>query len=707
MNTMREKYGTVLFVSSCAIALAALSAPAAAATIDLKTFSADYYVYGRAAEDYTGQSVLFADVNGDGRRDVIVGARGVDYGGRSSCGAVYVIFSADTLTSPIELAVERGDVTVILGPEANAQLGARIATGYVNGDPYEDIVCGVPSANPNGVFSAGEVFVILGGSTPPDTLDLAAPGAGVVMIEGEEVFDKLGESVSVGDVNDDSYGDVIAGAPFATAVDRSFAGELYVVYGDPALPAVIDLASSPWAGIRILGANANDTFGTSCLCADVTNDGVADILAGAPGAQALGRASAGIGYVIPGASTLPDTIDTLDESGPVATRILGAAAEALNATAFAAGDWDGDLKTDLIVASPQLSPGGRSAAGSVYVLSGASALPDTVDLASPPANTTRIDGPAANAKIGIVLACGDLNADLADDVAIGMPLASPFVLGEAQPRNSAGTVHVVFGRAAFPGVIDLAAQQTGITTILGAAPADNTGTSLAIGPFDAGGFDDLLIGAAGSAHDGKFSVGKVVVLLGNPDITPTLVLFYDTAASPRSVTIEWGLRDDLAPAGLEVLRGPAASDNAAPLPAAGLTRLGPAHYVYEDGGVRAGETYTYTAVTLETPPQTLFRVTVEVPRFARAALHAAVPNPFSGRTTLAFDIPEAGRVTVKIYDVRGALVASIANGVYGAGTSTAQWDGRFAAGGTAPSGVYFARMTYRGGSLDRKILLLR
>src|SRR5690606_32248359 len=35
------------------------------------------------------------------------------------------------------------------------------------------------------------------------------------------------------------------------------------------------------------------------------------------------------------------------------------------------------------------------------------------------------------------------------------------------------------------------------------------------------------------------------------------------------------------------------------------------------------------------------------------ALHGAAPNPFAGRTTLGYDVPEAGRVRVAVYDLLG------------------------------------------------------
>ncbi len=707
---VRNSNLSTLLISMCYAGLAffpVFVTPAQALTIDLKTFQTDYAIFGAQADDAAAQTVLFADLNADGRSDMIVGAPGVDYSGRSACGAIYVVYTDDTLQTPIDLSKDRGDVKVILGPETESRVGSRIACGNVDGDRYEDLVIGVPTASPNGTFFAGEVYVVFGGVVPPDTIDLLTPGLDVVRIQGENVFDRLGDAVCAGDVNDDTFADIIAAAPLATANGRIYAGEVFVVYGDPDLPQIINLATPIWAGIRILGSRDNDTFGTACFSADVTNDGVADIIAGAPQAAVFTRNAAGVGYVIPGGATLPDTIDTLDENGPPMTKILGAASGALNGSGFGAADVDGDQMIDFLIGSPELSPGGRTAAGAVYVLNGATSLPDTVDLAAPPANSVRIDGPTANIKIGRKIAVGDYNFDSADDVVIGVPGATFQLPSEAQPRLNAGTVYMVFGREVFSSVIDLAAAQTGITTILGAAALENTGVSIATGHMNADPFDDLFVGASGAAYGGKFSVGKGLVLLGNAAITPTYVVFYDAVAAPGSVRLEWGLRDDADGAFIEVLRSGGDSMDPVRLPQEGLTRLGPGHFVYEDAGVRSGSTYTYTAATREAEPQTLFTVTVTVPQFAGAAFHPNFPNPFRERTTLAFDIPDGGHVAVRVYDVRGALVAAVADRDFGAGTSAIEWDGRNMSGSLVPSGVYFARMTYSGTTLQRKLLLLR
>ena len=41
---------------------------------------------------------------------------------------------------------------------------------------------------------------------------------------------------------------------------------------------------------------------------------------------------------------------------------------------------------------------------------------------------------------------------------------------------------------------------------------------------------------------------------------------------------------------------------------------------------------------------------------AEFALHAAYPNPFNPSTTISFDLPETGKVSLNVYDLKGALL---------------------------------------------------
>ena len=62
------------------------------------------------------------------------------------------------------------------------------------------------------------------------------------------------------------------------------------------------------------------------------------------------------------------------------------------------------------------------------------------------------------------------------------------------------------------------------------------------------------------------------------------------------------------------------------------------------------------------------------------------PNPFNPTTTIPFDLPEASRVKILIYDLAGREVAVPANGFYPAGSHQVTFDGS-----GLPSGMYFIR----------------
>ena len=87
---------------------------------------------------------------------------------------------------------------------------------------------------------------------------------------------------------------------------------------------------------------------------------------------------------------------------------------------------------------------------------------------------------------------------------------------------------------------------------------------------------------------------------------------------------------------------------------------------------------------------------------ARAALGAPYPNPFGARTTIPFALAHAGPVAVRVYDARGRLVATLAEGVRPAGEHRAAFD----AAGLA-SGVYVVRLEAPGVRLARTVTLVR
>jgi hypothetical protein len=92
----------------------------------------------------------------------------------------------------------------------------------------------------------------------------------------------------------------------------------------------------------------------------------------------------------------------------------------------------------------------------------------------------------------------------------------------------------------------------------------------------------------------------------------------------------------------------------------------------------------------------------EVPR--QFAVLSNYPNPFNPSTTLRFELPKDGCVTLKIYDLSGRLVKVLLSGNQTAGAHTAVWDGTDDAGHKVAAGVYFYRLEFTDANGTRQVL---
>ena len=80
------------------------------------------------------------------------------------------------------------------------------------------------------------------------------------------------------------------------------------------------------------------------------------------------------------------------------------------------------------------------------------------------------------------------------------------------------------------------------------------------------------------------------------------------------------------------------------------------------------------------------------------ALSQNYPNPFNPTTKIKYDLPEASIVSLRIYNILGQEIATLANGQQPAGYFEATWEGRNNYGLTVSSGIYFYRFEATGAS---------
>ena len=78
------------------------------------------------------------------------------------------------------------------------------------------------------------------------------------------------------------------------------------------------------------------------------------------------------------------------------------------------------------------------------------------------------------------------------------------------------------------------------------------------------------------------------------------------------------------------------------------------------------------------------------------------PNPFNPSTTISYALPEAGNVTLVVYDLRGSQVAELANGWQSAGIHRANFNASNLAAGT-----YLYVLTVDGERMVRRMLLIK
>jgi hypothetical protein len=136
-----------------------------------------------------------------------------------------------------------------------------------------------------------------------------------------------------------------------------------------------------------------------------------------------------------------------------------------------------------------------------------------------------------------------------------------------------------------------------------------------------------------------------------------------------------------------------------------------------DPGVRcydavAGTEITTSPVYTGLPPFDLVvgvpvQTGAQTPATAGSALGPNYPNPFNPATTLPWSVARAGRVTLCVYDARGAMVRTLVDAPVGAGQYRSEWDGRDGDGRAVGSGVYFARLVAPDGIAVRKLVLLK
>jgi|GEM_PF-6620051 len=83
------------------------------------------------------------------------------------------------------------------------------------------------------------------------------------------------------------------------------------------------------------------------------------------------------------------------------------------------------------------------------------------------------------------------------------------------------------------------------------------------------------------------------------------------------------------------------------------------------------------------------------------------PNPFSHSTLISYALPQAGRVTVSIWDIGGRRVRILIDANEAGGYHSVEWDGADNKGNLLPTGVYLLKLDTNQSTLTQKVVLVR
>ncbi len=289
---------------------------------------------GTTPYDHFGYALDIGDVDGDDRDDILIGAPLADdpLTDRTDCGAAYLIMNISRAKAATSLLIDDIAGTVVFGGSDHDQLGRTVLLSDLDRDEKDDMVLAAPEADGGpGVLDCGKLYAYKGGPESSFPQRMVSDGTaywtvightGKVSGTNEYPGDRTGAVMGTGDVDGDGNEEFVLGLYSRTSVLSEPAvvdnvGMMMVYKASDLFPSggAIQRLEGTGGSLVVEGDEMRDSLGWQIFVGDVTNDGVDDILVGAPAADGPDnqRASDGEAYIIEGSST---SIGDLMISGP-------------------------------------------------------------------------------------------------------------------------------------------------------------------------------------------------------------------------------------------------------------------------------------------------------------------------------------------------------------------------------------------------------